>query len=173
MVYALCITFGILLLFLIFAAWGMLDKNITKDSVFFRARLTDKFEKEIKKVSPEEQSLYRKVFNKIECSEPRFWDKDWHGISTEISMRNLKIHAKMNNDDDYTCWGITVINNKENSINSITIYTPEGQQKLFNIFSDYAIHKWDMYRKEVEKEKEKEAIKEHRDNIKKANKFLK
>lgn len=170
MVYALCIIFGILLLFLIFAAWGMLDKDITKDSVFFRARLQDKFEKEIKKVSSEEQRLYRKVFNKIECSEARFWSKDWHGTSTEISMRNLKIHARMNNNDDYTCWGITIINDKKDFI---TIYTPEGQQKLFNIFSDYAIYKWDMYRKEVEEEKEKEAIKEHRDNIKKANKVLK
>lgn len=169
MVYALCITFGILLLFLICAAWGMLDKDTTKDSVFFRIKLNDKFEKEIKKVSPEEQSLYRKVFNKIECSEARFWSKDWYGTSTEISMRDLKIHARLNNDE-YTCWGITIMNDKKDFI---TIYTPEGQQKLFNIFSDYAVWKWDMYKKEVDEERNNEALKEHRDNIKKANKFLK
>ena len=170
MVYALCITFGILLLFLIFAAWGMLDKDTTKDSVFFRTRLTDKFEKEIKKVSPEEQSLYKKIFNKIECSEARFWSKDWHGTSTEISMRNLKIHARMNNNDDYTCWGITVVNNKKDFV---MIYAPEKQQKLFNIFSEYAIWKWNAYQKELDEEKEKTLSKEHQESVKKANKFLK
>lgn len=163
------ILFGFVFLFGILPTLVEFENNI-KNSKNYGKLLEDKFEKEIKKVSSEEQSLYKKVFNKIECSEARFWSKDWHGTSTEISMRNLKIHARMNNNDDYTCWGITVINDKKDFI---TIYTPEGQQKLFNIFSNYAIYKWDMYKKEVEEEMEKEAIKEHRDNIKKANKFLK
>lgn len=168
------ILLGLMLLFFVFLFIGipasMIFESKIKESMFYKTKLEDRFEKEIQKVTKEEQKLYRKVFNKIEWSEPRFWDKGWHGVSTEIEMKNLKVHARLNNNDEYTCWGITVMNNKKDFI---TIYTPEGQQKLFNIFSDYAVWKWDMYKKEVEEETEKEAIKEHRNNIKKANKFLK
>lgn len=163
------ILFGFIFLFVISPMVVVFENNI-KNSKNYGKLLEDKFEKEIKKVSEEEQKLYRKVFNNIVYNEARFWSKDWHGVSTEIAMKNLKVHARLNNDNEYTCWGITIVNNKKDFI---TIYTPEGQQKLFNIFSDYAVWKWDMYMKELDEERDNEAIKEHRNNIKKANKFLK
>lgn len=161
------ILFGFIFLFVILPMVVVFENNI-RNSKNYGKLLEYKFEKEIKKVSEEEQKLYRKVFNNIVYNEVR--SKDWHGVSTEIEMKNLKVYARLNNNDDYTCWGITIMNDKKDFI---TIYTPEGQQKLFNIFSDYAVWKWNMYMKELDEERNNEALKEHRDNIKKANKFLK
>lgn len=168
------ILLGLMLLFFVFLFIGipvsMIFESKIKESMFYKTKLEDRFEKEIQKVTKEEQKLYRKVFNKIEWSEPRFWDKGWQGVSTEINMGNLKIHARLNNDDKYTCWGITVVNNKKDFV---IIYAPEKQQKLFNIFSEYAIWKWNAYQKELDEEKEKTLSKEHQESVKKANKFLK
>ena len=176
-------------------AFSVGSKKSVKDiryKISQEERFHNRFEKLIKCVSNDEQILYRKIFDIIYYSVPKYYivskSNDNYSIDgiSFVQIKNIVIymnevvkHNSYFSDGtpygsgiiEYECSGLTILNRKNK--NSIELSPPKEQFPIYDLFVDYVLWKLSCYYDEELKAEEKKELNEHIETAKKALKILK
>lgn len=156
------------------------------------ARFADKLDKLLKKVTTEEQVLYKRIFDTVVYTYPDAYkiDNAYNSLNindvTKVQIKNIcvyinKVTKPISFCTDgtalgrklakYECVGFDILDPKTNKPLNLNI--PEEQFPIFDLLVNFIIWKVEIYYDKLLKDEKKKVSEEHQADVRKALKIVK